>query len=41
MGLTRQGVQASVDPLQGDGLGEAVESPDHRRSPLIRLTELR
>ena len=40
MGLTRQSVQASVDRLRGDGLVEADVNPDHRRSPLIRLTEL-
>jgi DNA-binding MarR family transcriptional regulator len=39
MGLTRQSVQASVNRLLGDGLVEAGENPDHRRSPLIRLTE--
>jgi DNA-binding MarR family transcriptional regulator len=40
MGLTRQSVQASVDRLRGEELVEAGENPDHRRSPLIRLTEL-
>jgi DNA-binding MarR family transcriptional regulator len=40
MGLTRQSVQASVDRLRGEALVEAGENPDHRRSPLIRLTEL-
>jgi DNA-binding MarR family transcriptional regulator len=40
MGLTRQSVQASVDRLRSDGLIEADENPDHRRSPLVRLTEL-
>jgi DNA-binding MarR family transcriptional regulator len=40
MGLTRQSVQASVDRLRGEELVEAAENPDHRRSPLIRLTEL-
>ena len=40
MGITRQSVQASVNRLQGDGLIEAEENPDHRRSPLIQLTEL-
>ncbi|HEY3188173.1 MAG TPA: MarR family transcriptional regulator [Solirubrobacteraceae bacterium] len=40
MGLTRQSLQASVDRLVRDALVEAVENPDHRRSPLIRLTDL-
>jgi DNA-binding MarR family transcriptional regulator len=40
MGLTRQSVQASVNRLLGDALVEAGENPDHRRSPLIGLTEL-
>jgi DNA-binding MarR family transcriptional regulator len=40
MGLTRQSVQASVNRLLGEALVEADENPDHRRSPLIRLTEL-
>ncbi len=40
MGLTRQSVQASVNRLLSDGLVETDENPDHRRSPLIRLTEL-
>jgi DNA-binding MarR family transcriptional regulator len=40
MGLTRQRVQASVNRLRGDALVEAAENPDHRRSPLIQLTEL-
>ena len=38
--MTRQAVQASVNRLLGDGLAEAGENPEHRRSPLIRLTEL-
>jgi DNA-binding MarR family transcriptional regulator len=38
MGLTRQSVQASVNRLLGDGLVEAADNPDHRRSPLIRPT---
>jgi DNA-binding MarR family transcriptional regulator len=40
MGLTRQSVQASVNRLLGEVLVEAHQNPDHRRSPLIRLTEL-
>jgi DNA-binding MarR family transcriptional regulator len=39
MGLTRQSVQASVNRLLGDALVETAENPDHRRSPLIRLTD--
>lgn len=39
MGLTRQAVQASVNRLVSDGLAEAGDNLDHRRSPLIRLTE--
>jgi DNA-binding MarR family transcriptional regulator len=39
MGLTRQAVQASVNRLLSDGLVEAGENPEHRRSPLIRMTE--
>jgi DNA-binding MarR family transcriptional regulator len=40
MGLTRQSVQASVNRLRSDRLIEADQNPDHRRSPLIRLTKL-
>jgi DNA-binding MarR family transcriptional regulator len=40
MGLTRQSVQASVNRLLSDGLVEAEENPDHRRSRMIRLSEL-
>jgi DNA-binding MarR family transcriptional regulator len=40
MGLTRQAVQASVNRLLGEALVETGENLDHRRSPLIRLTEL-
>ncbi|HEY4464098.1 MAG TPA: helix-turn-helix domain-containing protein, partial [Streptosporangiaceae bacterium] len=39
MGLTRQAVQATVNRLLADGLLSAGENLDHRRSPLIRLTE--
>jgi DNA-binding MarR family transcriptional regulator len=39
MGLTRQAVQASVNRLIGEALVEAAENPDHRRSPIIRMTE--
>ena len=40
MGLTRQSVQASVNRLRRDALIEADANPDHRRSPLIRLSQL-
>jgi DNA-binding MarR family transcriptional regulator len=40
MGLTRQAVQASVNRLRSEGLVDADENPDHRRSPLIAMTEL-
>jgi DNA-binding MarR family transcriptional regulator len=39
MGLTRQSVQATVNRLLGDELVEAEANPEHRRSPLIRLTK--
>jgi DNA-binding MarR family transcriptional regulator len=39
MGLTRQAVQASVNRLLADGHAEARHNLDHRRSPLIALTE--
>jgi DNA-binding MarR family transcriptional regulator len=40
MGLTRQSVHATVKRLTADGLVEPAPNPDHRRSQLIRLTEL-
>ena len=39
MGLTRQAVQATVNQLHRDTLIETSDNPDHRRSPLINLTE--
>jgi DNA-binding MarR family transcriptional regulator len=39
MGLARQSVQAVVNRLREDGLVAAQENPDHRRSPLIDLTD--
>jgi DNA-binding MarR family transcriptional regulator len=39
MGLTRQAVQVSVNRLLAEGLAEARGNRDHRRSPLIALTE--
>ena len=35
---SRQHVQVLVNRLVADGLAELVENPDHRRSPLVRLT---
>src|SRR5215471_7432150 len=40
MGLTRQAVQESVNRLLAEALVEARDNIDHRRSPLIGLTEL-
>jgi DNA-binding MarR family transcriptional regulator len=40
MGLTRQSVHATVKRLVADGLLERVPNADHRRSQLVRLTEL-
>src|SRR6266568_6514476 len=40
MGLTRQAVQASVNLLLADAMVETGENLDHRRSPLIALTEV-
>jgi DNA-binding MarR family transcriptional regulator len=40
MGLTRQAVQVSINRLRSEGLVESDENPDHRRSPLIRMSEL-
>jgi DNA-binding MarR family transcriptional regulator len=39
MGLTRQAVQASVNRLLAEALVDARDNLDHRRSPLIALTE--
>lgn len=40
MGLTRQSVHATVKRLAGDGLVELTPNADHRRSPLVAVTEL-
>jgi DNA-binding MarR family transcriptional regulator len=40
MGLTRQSVHATVKRLLTDGLVELAPNADHRRSQLVRLTEL-
>ncbi len=38
MGLSRQGVQRSVHRLVADGLLEIRPNPDHKGSPLLRVT---
>jgi DNA-binding MarR family transcriptional regulator len=40
MGITRQSVHATVKRLAADGLAELAPNVDHRRSQLVRLTEL-
>jgi DNA-binding MarR family transcriptional regulator len=40
MGLTRQSVHTTVNRLLADGLVELVPNADHRRSQLVRMTEL-
>jgi DNA-binding MarR family transcriptional regulator len=40
MGLTRQSVHTTVDRLLAAGLVELAPNADHRRSQLVRLTEL-
>lgn len=35
---SRQHVQVLVNRLTADGMAELVPNPDHRRSPLVRLT---
>lgn len=40
MGLARQSVHSTVNRLLADGLVELVPNADHRRSQLVRLTEL-
>ena len=39
MGLTRQAVQRIANQLVQDGLATFVENPDHRGSPILRLTD--
>jgi DNA-binding MarR family transcriptional regulator len=39
MGLSRQSVHAIVQRLVVDGLVQIVPNADHRRSPLVDLTE--
>src|SRR5215470_8239926 len=40
MGLARQSVHTTVNRLLADGMVELVPNADHRRSQLVRLTEL-
>jgi DNA-binding MarR family transcriptional regulator len=40
MGITRQSVHATVKRLRADGLVELAPNVDHRRSQLVRLTEV-
>lgn len=39
LGLTRQSVQLSVNRLRDQRLVTALPNPNHRRAPLIKLTE--
>ena len=39
LGLSRQAVQRSADRLATDGLLARVSNPDHKSSPLCRITE--
>jgi len=39
MGLTRQSVHTTVNRLLADGMAELAPNADHRRSPLVGLTE--
>lgn len=39
LGLARQSVQRVVNDLAGAGLTTLEENPDHRRSPLVSLTD--
>ncbi len=39
LGLSRQSVQQTVNRLVKQGLVEFIDNPDHRTSPLARLTE--
>ena len=38
LGVSRQAVQRVADELRAEGLVENATNPNHRRSPLIRLT---
>lgn len=39
LGLTRQSVQRTANALRDQGMVEFRDNPDHRTSPLIRLTK--
>src|SRR5262245_11813976 len=39
LGVTRQSVQPVADELVNSGLARYTPNPDHRRSPLLALTE--
>lgn len=39
LGISRQGVQRVASELSADGMLEFVDNPDHKTSPLLRLTE--
>ncbi len=39
LGVTRQSVQRLANELADEGLLSFVENPDHRTSPLVRLTD--
>lgn len=38
LGVSRQNVQRVVNDLLSEGIAEQVPNPDHRTSPLVRLT---
>ena len=39
MGLSRQGVQRIADLLVKEGLAEFADNIDHRRSPILQLSD--
>jgi len=39
LGYARQSVQRLLDLLVGDGVAAYAANPDHKRSPLVRLTD--
>lgn len=39
MGLTRQSVQRSVNVMAAEGLLTLEANPDHKRAPLVRMTD--
>lgn len=40
LGISRQAVQRVADDLHADGLLRFVDNPEHRRSPLVELTDV-